>query len=397
MTKMKNSKPLLLWVQALRGIAALLVVFVHARYILVDPIGKELAQIFLYPAAMGVDLFFLVSGFIMVITTADFDPSERRQYAIDFGIKRFARVWPLYAMATIFALVLGSSFSYTFQHYKALVVQSLLFIPIHPEIPLYFGMPGEVSWTLCFEFYFYAVLGFSLLAGRYRWWAAGGWFALTLIVYPLLSGQTSLNVFQQTPIFWLRYANIAVNPIVWDFIFGLIIGGIYNSRLHIRNVMVLHLMVFASCMVVLYQAIMGTDSVHGPAGWGGALFPLLLSLALLSKVKEIYFPKWTVWLGEISYSLYLTHLFSFHLVRTLIATATPWMRDPSKAEIINFVLSPAVAVIVATVVYYLIEKPASLGARRALLKLHAKVATTPYRRAAPLPVVPVSSSGASGE
>jgi peptidoglycan/LPS O-acetylase OafA/YrhL len=389
---MQNGKQLLLWVQSLRGIAALLVVLVHARYILVDPIGKELGQLFLYPAAMGVDLFFLVSGFIMAVTTANFDPANKRSYAVDFAIKRFARVWPLYAIITVSSLTLGAGFSVVIHHYKALILQSFLFIPIHPEIVLYFGMPVEVAWTLCFEFYFYAVLACSLLAGRYRWWAVAAWFAITLVVYPLLTGQESLNVFKREPILWLRYANVAVNPIVWDFIFGLVVGGIYMSRLLIRNTLILHLMVFASCMVLLVQAITGTDSVHGPAGWGGALFPLLLSLALLSKVTDVYFPKWTVWLGEISYSLYLTHLYAFQLVHKLVASATPWMRDPAKSSIVDFVLSPAVAIMVATVVYYFLERPASIGTRLALLKLHARRTPTSYRGPSPVPTVPTNAS-----
>ena len=174
-----NSKNLLLWIQALRGLAAMLVVYTHARYFLPVAEGQVNFQDLLRPAAMGVDLFFLLSGFLMVLTTRDFDFTK--SYAGKFLIKRFARIWPLYAVVSliVFMGIFGPnhpSSGATFNDF----LSSLVFIPTDPKVILTFGMPISVAWTLCFEAYFYLVFGVSLLFGRWRWLAMATWFAADL-------------------------------------------------------------------------------------------------------------------------------------------------------------------------------------------------------------------------
>ncbi|WP_207215862.1 acyltransferase family protein [Pseudolysobacter antarcticus] len=70
----KNEKNLD-WIQLLRGVAALLVVLTHARYALLGTDSFPLAQQIFLPGAMGVDLFFIISGFIMCYSTATSDGS----------------------------------------------------------------------------------------------------------------------------------------------------------------------------------------------------------------------------------------------------------------------------------------------------------------------------------
>src|SRR4051812_46155076 len=76
-------------IQVLRGIAALTVLLWHAsRYF--SPYGTGwAAQAFQPGGNMGVDLFFLISGFIMVVTTRDCDGTP--SYAATFMVKRLAR------------------------------------------------------------------------------------------------------------------------------------------------------------------------------------------------------------------------------------------------------------------------------------------------------------------
>jgi exopolysaccharide production protein ExoZ len=74
MTKLKETKRLD-WLQSLRGVAALLVVFAHSYYFLQGTEYDALARSILLPGAMGVDIFFLISGFIMTLTTRQNDGS----------------------------------------------------------------------------------------------------------------------------------------------------------------------------------------------------------------------------------------------------------------------------------------------------------------------------------
>lgn len=359
-----SSKNLIPWIQSLRGLAALLVVYTHARYFLPGDAGQTIAQEILRPAAMGVDLFFLLSGFIMVLTTRNNDSTKL--YAWDFLIKRFARIWPLYAAVSVvvFLGVFGPghpSYGTTFSSF----LDSLLFIPIDPKVALTFGMPVSVAWTLCFEFYFYLVFGASMLFGRWRWLAMAVWFGSTLVIYPLVAGVFSMQVLGQRPIESLRYANIAVNPIVWEFILGMLAGWLYCSNFRIKSVQWLRLAVFASLATVVWASYSGLVNMHGPAGWGGPLFLLMISLTLLSKEEEIALPEWTVWLGGISYSLYLTHLIAFSL--TSRAVALIGLPDPAKVAIGHFILAPAVAIVMAALVYAAVETPLSNWTRSTLL------------------------------
>lgn len=88
---MDTQKNKLEWVQALRGLAAFMVVMVHSRSVLMDTaVGRGAADHVLLPMAMGVDLFFIISGFLMVWTTRDFDGTKI--YVGKFLVKRFARI-----------------------------------------------------------------------------------------------------------------------------------------------------------------------------------------------------------------------------------------------------------------------------------------------------------------
>src|ERR1019366_2869669 len=139
-------------IQYLRGIAALMVVWHHG-------VGQLATLETYFPfrfGTSGVDLFFVISGFIMVVTTAgrDVTPTE-------FIARRFVRVVPLYWVLTLAlaatALVAPSLFrSVTLTAVS--LIQSLLFIPHFS--PSHAGMIWPVlvpGWTLNYEMFFYVV------------------------------------------------------------------------------------------------------------------------------------------------------------------------------------------------------------------------------------------------
>ncbi len=144
-------------IQYLRGIAALMVVWHHG-------VGQLATLETYFPfrfGTSGVDLFFVISGFIMVVTTAgrDVTPTE-------FIARRFVRVVPLYWVLTLAlaatALVAPSLFrSVTLTAVS--LIQSLLFIPHFS--PSHAGMIWPVlvpGWTLNYEMFFYVVFAASL-------------------------------------------------------------------------------------------------------------------------------------------------------------------------------------------------------------------------------------------
>lgn len=357
----QDNHEILNWIQSLRGLAALAVVFVHVRYVLPESWAGLKAA--LVPAAMGVDLFFVLSGFIMMLTTRHCDGTLR--YAASFFIKRWARIWPLYLVVCVLTVGHGPTL-HTAQWIA--FAQGLFFYPVGiNEAPFYFKMPVLAAWTLAYEVYFYVVFGASLLFGKWRWLALTAWFVTTLIAIPYSMGHFSFSAQELRPALPFAFANVAINPIVWDFIFGLIVGWVYLSPIRFANVQGLWLAVAFSVTLTVWASVAGVATFHGPNGWGWPMFALVLSLALLSKATHIPFPRWTVWLGGVSYSLYLIHLLSFQISREAVAKLGIGSHDGVLLG--RFILDPMVAIIFAWILYRVVERPLSNAARRSGLKL----------------------------
>lgn len=313
-----TSRDKLEWVQALRGIAALMVVLTHARLFLYGTAWDAFARRFMLPAAQGVDLFFLVSGFIMVYTTVRSDGSAR--YTTDFLIKRFARIWPVYAVWVLINWALQMLWASGPIPSPGDVATSLAFLPINTFFPPYLGLPLSIGWTLNFEFYFYLVFGLSLLAGRYRWLAFFGWMLATLVLLPLaVTGTVSMHAEHDYGI-GIAYLDQNVNPIIWDFVAGVVIGLLYVSRIRVANKTLLAIVAVSgfafACERSFNAAAIAT--FHGMAGWGLPLAILFAAMALAFKDHEPRVPRALAWLGGISYSLYLAHLIIFETVDRML-------------------------------------------------------------------------------
>ncbi|PMQ06020.1 O-acetyltransferase WecH [Dyella sp. AD56] len=298
------------FIQALRGIASLLVVFWHGSRFFA-PYGEGWSGVLLRPAApFGVDLFFLISGFIMLVTTRRSDGSKG--YVATFFIKRFARIWPVYVIATAILLLLISYRREPFLSWHGFrhLVEYLFFLPLHGPNG---GDPGvvipalSVGWTLNYEMYFYAVLAASLLFGRARWLAFFLWMALTLLVIPGVFSATPLSVDPSVNYQFHGYLRLATNPIILLFAAGVIIGIIYDTRLTIANPFYGRLSIFAVVCMVIFQYCSGFRADHGLFNWGLTLVPLMLVLALALKTIDWEVSRPLLYLGDISFSLYLFH------------------------------------------------------------------------------------------
>lgn len=366
---MSASQRKLAWVQALRGIAALMVVLVHSRSVLPDTVaGRVIANDVLLPMGMGVDLFFILSGFLMVLTTRDFDGTPA--YAWRFAIKRIARIWPLFAVMTLVAAAVDHHGIHAFLDRSIWLpyLEGLAFIPHNPAASgIYFQMAVGVAWTLCFECYFYLVFAACMLFGRWRYGVMAVWFAVTLIAIPLVRGNYNLNVAAQPLVTWSRYANLAINPIVWDFIAGMFGGWLYGSGFAIRRQAMVYAAVAALLLLLLVAwHRMGMVDFFGPHGWAAPLIIVFLGMLMLAKMGALKVPAWSVWLGDISYSLYLVHVYVFELLQRAAATI-PMEHDSFNGLL--FVIRPVVAVLCAWATFRYIEAPLSTWTRKRLLSI----------------------------
>lgn len=316
-------------VQSLRAVAALLVLFYHLSN------GKFNA------GGGGVDIFFLISGFIM--GTIGIKETPRA-----FLLKRLIRIAPLYwlitlAMCLVSVVGLLANFSFDVRR----LALSLLFIPhLDPSghiWPLF--VPG---WTLNIEMLFYAVFAVALLSAR-----------PLLVASLLLCALVALGLHDwQTPALqqW-------TTPMLLEFIVGLGIAH-FRDRLSAKiamPILILSLVLFvatafASIDLTPYRVIV----------WG---LPAGLLLAGCIGLEDA--GKWPARLlapleklGDASYSLYLTH----GIVLAAIFKFVPMGR-----------LTPFIAVVVALAIAQLsfrfIEKPIGrLGSVRRPVKLEEKQA-----------------------
>jgi exopolysaccharide production protein ExoZ len=297
-------------IQGMRGLAALLVVMWHgSRYF--GPYGTGWAgRVFGPGASLGVGLFFLISGFIMVVTTKTCDGSL--VYAIRFMIKRFARVWPTYFIATLLFVILIPSRLALFRAADGpwRLLQGLSFIPAArtpTEAPIFAFPPLPVGWTLNYEMYFYAFFAVSLAFGRARWVAFATWIFISLVVVPHFMGSgTGLSLLPSTSYGLQGYIGLIVNPIILLFATGCLIGVIYQSRLIIRNTFALNMAMLVAIVMVVVQYGTGIRVELSISQWGLTLIPLLLILSIASKTIPVS-PPFVTYLGGISFSLYLFH------------------------------------------------------------------------------------------
>lgn len=353
------------WVQLLRGLAALLVVLTHARYALLDTPGFPLANLMFFPGAFGVDLFFLISGFIMCYATADSDGS--RGYVARFAVKRWSRVWPAYAVATLLAALAmhGGLHYFSNAPNRLAFLRSMALVPVDAHMVPYFAMTLLVGWTLVFEMYFYAVYGASLLFKRLRWFVLAAWVLLTVVLIPLGERGFAFDVTQDLH-YHFGYASVATSPFVLEFAAGVLIGWIYLqdwARLRSRQV-AWHVLGLGVALAA--WAIYGGIAVgHGPLGYGWPLALMVLAMALASKTVEIRVPAVFIWLGAISYSLYLTHL----ITQTLVTRLMSWIGLPGETRTWGYLfLSTACALSVAALSQHYLEQRLSNRVRATLMR-----------------------------
>lgn len=293
----------LLWnVQILRFLAALMVLVEHlqleierARYSGFEPI-QDPTHI---PWRAGVDLFFVVSGFIMYYLTAD--AFGRKGYSREFLVRRWLRVVPLYWLFTglmIFAIVATNEVHRNglgFWH----IVGSLAFIPVSDSA----GMTLPVlapGWTLNYEMLFYVAFATALLfPRRYGLLALLSLFA-SLITTGLIVGRS------------LGPLSMWTNPILLEFLYG--IGIAHLFRLGVRFSIPTRLLIAVAAITLL---IVG--NVYGSTAfrdrWLFCGVPAAIMAAAMILAPEPSRGRLAGWLrfgGDTSYALYLSHMFSIN-------------------------------------------------------------------------------------
>lgn len=310
---------------SLRGIAAIAVSFAHFHVGL-----KLIDQIGVY-AQHGVELFFLISGFVIFMTL------QKRQTVLDFLVARFARLYPAYIISVGFIALLF----FLFPAYLPQAPTTRTFLgDLMIWHPLFnFDSVTVVYWTLWVEIRFYGLMVLILILKqtnrieRFLWiWLlfVCGYEAIQVVVF----GNKS-----KIPVLSFVYA-LAIPGFVHYFISGIIFYKIFN-----RDFNKGHFILLGACLA---RELYLFSSHTTPIVLGCyVLFFLLISNKLgFLRLKPFLF------LGKISYSLYLTHHILGNLTIKILSVHT------AISPGVKFLITEVVTIGVATIICYLIEYPA---------------------------------------
>jgi peptidoglycan/LPS O-acetylase OafA/YrhL len=340
-------------IQALRAVAALLVVFVHldvfARALGLPTTGHG-----------GVDLFFVISGFIMVHTTR-----ARPVGPGAFMLNRLTRVAPIYWLLTLATFSVAWLAPRLMQATVADVEQLLLslsFIPFRKSNglvqPVLF-----VGWTLNFEMFFYALFALGL-AFRDRRRGA-------LLVVLSLGVLVALG-------WWFRPENVQAafytRPIILEFAAGMglaTLGPSLRCDTAFGRGAVGLLCALALGAVALVPVAFPTASrllTHGA--------PALIVVAcaiVLHHSGVSWSNRWAVMLGNASYSLYLTHPF---VTQATQKVGKALGLSPTVA-IVGALLTLVLVSLVGVATHLWLEKPLTAFVKQRTRRLAAGWAKTP--------------------
>jgi len=329
-------------IQYLRGIAAIAVVFAHIDEQLAN-FGEHLN--FGWGIA-GVDIFFVISGFVMMITTG-------RTTAGNFIMRRLIRIVPLYYLFTFifFAIVsLAPSLFKTTAVSSETLLLSLAFVPhynlghpdkIWPLIPL--------GWTINYEMFFYAIFSMVLSFSFGRRIAILGCIFSALLSFRLLIGDGHSSAVYMT----------YTSPLLFEFLGGMVVAYYFVSMRPMPPTI-------AVVFIVAGFALLASSIVPGERaiGYGIPAFLVVIGAVSLEKSKRVPIVPVLSLLGDASYSIYLSHIFSLGLLRVV------WSRmglvDAGYSSSAAFAaIGIAVAIGVGIFCYLIVEKPVLAALRNA--------------------------------
>ncbi len=329
--------------QVYRGLAALMVVLFHitncsSERFHVEFLGKAFS--FGY---VGVDFFFVLSGFIIFFVNHGQigKPQELSKYLS----KRLLRVFPIYWLVTtakIVVLIVLPSFAKPYETDMGVIAKSYFLIPQRSNLPII-----GAAWTLSHEVMFYLIFGLAIAFGIFWFrrifamWGVGilAYQVIRIVVGPTFQSNYMLDfVFNERNLEFLLgclSAYLVLNHRIpyqlWAIGLGTILF-LFSS-----------LFVNSGGVVPSYTLLFGIPS-----------FLIVTGSASLESRQPIHLPYPLIFLGDASYSIYLTHALFINIF-TLILTKFDLITRVG--PLISLLLLAVFSIAGGCLVYVMVEKP----------------------------------------
>jgi exopolysaccharide production protein ExoZ len=353
----------------LRGLAALLVVF-HHSIIQLAPVRDHYAHVEFGQA--GVDIFFVISGFVIYLSNG-----KGRLGSGEFLKRRIIRIVPLYWLATLAVVavaVVAPRFFATTTLTAQDVAQSLLFVPAYSA-----AFPSQIwpvlvpGWSLNYEMFFYLVFAVGLLVARER---------LLLFLVATLGILVVAGLLLDPHLAPLKsYTDLRL----LEFLFGVLLARLYLD-MGLKGLSGLGILLPAGLLLLAISPALPMLQLGKIPPWAlpaalivtGALAMEKLLVSTSSPLLQL--------MGDASYALYLSHLFTLGALRAIWAKAGVPVDNP-QWTLLWFGVALSASVVVGIAVHKWLEKPL-LSAGRNLLGGRP---TARWRK------VPMRSTGVPGE
>lgn len=306
-------------IQALRGIAAVAVVVHHAAVYFDFHVGSA-----------GVDLFFVISGFIMVSISRFFGEPIKPS---GFLYRRIVRLVPLYWVYTTATLLLFLAMPSQFRSFHAEPLNSMgsyLFVPYPRTDGTRFPVVGA-GWTLNMEMLFYAVFAIALCL-RHR----------TAFVVAVMLAFSCYGLVVPISTWW---ENWYASPMYIEFLYGMGIGWLVQRNFKMPQTAAI---LFVAAGVVLLAVFRNEWGVRA-LSWGLPCAMIMLGAVYL----ERQMPRPLIVLGDASYSIYLSHAM----------TVAALQRFVPKDHLVLVGIVSAIAIAVGVFAFRFVEKPLLLRLR----------------------------------
>jgi exopolysaccharide production protein ExoZ len=362
-----RSPETLLSIQALRAVAALSVLAHHITENISNRLGITLTSIDARIGAAGVDLFFIISGFIIVYASEPLFGKPAGPQV--FFLRRLIRIAPLYWTVTAFFIVLflasPNGFAATIAASNTsigAIIASFMFLPFARPDGTMFPL-HSVGWTLNYEVFFYVIFAGAVILPRERAVAAVG----ILFVLIVAAG----HLFAPLPQPFAYWSD----PIILEFCFGMMLALAYLNGVRLPPVASYGLVVGA-VVALAATAFRGIDLPWRTIEWGLPATALLGGFVLSREAgRPGILGRSFLFLGSASYSLYLLHPIVFIVAGRILFNRI----GPAGGPWVWAALLFALSLTASALCYLFFEKPATRALHRRLGKRYSlKPAHAPY-------------------
>ena len=339
---MSNSKEKLYSLQILRAYAAILVVISHVWN------NGILPGTFNELGGFGVDIFFVISGFIMCLTVSL--KNTKHENAKNFIVRRIIRIFPIYIICTIPLLLLNIRTDGIKDAY--FYIGNILLLPTFTNNPHYALVLGP-GWSLVYEMLFYYIFAIIMLFTRDKYKLIN---ALIFVLFGIVM-MIRITGLQGPQLALVNFSYMIGDTIMLNFAFGMILYVIYEKfkEKTFFNIwqslgLLLLLTFFGACLIYLKM----------PRIFSNGVISLLIVYVFIFthnfNLEDNQLLKHAVFIGDASYSIYLTHFYFQYFKQDFYDLAAPLQLDRSVMINSIGILSIILATASGVIFYILVEK-----------------------------------------